>query len=91
VSSKFLLCLDVPVLQVRTLSKREDVLTLLVVSKCPAIAFDVIACKAIKTIMPALSGLQLFEKCLVSLWFLFIKKLIGCKYMRNYPVSQNVL
>jgi len=60
-----------------------------VVWKLSAMAFGVIACNAIKVIIARLVGSAIAWKMSRLILFKFLLvQLIGCKYMRNYSVSQ---
>jgi hypothetical protein len=57
--------------------------------KLSAMAFGVIACNAIKVIIARLVGSAIAWKMSRLILFKFLLvQLIGCKYMRNYSVSQ---
>src|SRR4030095_10325849 len=60
-----------------------------VVLKLSAMAFGVIACNAIKVIIARRVGSAIAWKMSRLILFKFLlAQLIGCKYMRNYSVSQ---
>src|SRR6476659_9708692 len=60
-----------------------------VVLKLSAMAFGVIACNAIRVIIARLVGSAIAWKMSRLILFRFLlAQLFGCKYMRNYLVSQ---
>ena len=54
-------------------------------------AFGVIACNAIKVIIARLVGSAIAWKISRLISLIPFAQLFGCKYMRNYSVSQNIL